>query len=170
MSKLKIYLAGPDVFHPNQRQIFAERRELLKANGFISLCPLDNEIESGLQSIHSGRELAKHIFEANCTMIHDSDIVIANCNEFRGQCIDDGTAFEIGVASMARKLIFGYRDNLTTMSDRIGITDANGWNVEPFGCSLNLMIENAIINSSGQLIAGTFEDIIPLISARYTSS
>ncbi len=166
MPNLKIYLAGPDVFRPDQESLFANRKFLLKEAGFTPLCPLDNEIHEGL----SGRDLARAIFEANVSMIHDADIVIANCNDFRGQCIDDGTAFEIGVAAMARKIIFGYRDQLITMTDRIGVKDSNGWSVEPFGLSTNLMIENAIINSSGQLIAGTFEDVIPLISARYTSS
>lgn len=155
--KLKVYVAGPDVFAPNQKDIFETRKNILITLDFIPLCPMDNEITWGPDITRNSRM----VFDGNVKMIIDADIVLANCNDFRGQCIDDGTAFEIGYASsFAAKMIIGYRNSVVPMKDRYGDKDYAGWNNEDFGDPINLMMMNAIRRSGGIMVCGGFIDAV----------
>lgn len=92
--KKKVYMAGQDVFRPDQMQFLAANKAILTNLGFTPLSPMDNEI-SPLSSERDGKgAIDNAIYRANIAMIRDCDIVIANCNDFRGKCLDDGTACE----------------------------------------------------------------------------
>jgi len=88
---VKIYLAGPDVFEPNAKEIGKKLSKKCKKQGFKPLFPLDNEI-----CAHTKKELSRAIFKANKAMIESCDIVIANLNPFRGPEPDSGTVWEVG--------------------------------------------------------------------------
>lgn len=148
MKKLKVYMAGPDVFRPDQLDVFAWNKQLLTDAGFIPLSPMDGDPPA--------LDMSRGIYLGNMEMIESCDLVIANCNDFRGDCIDDGTAFEIGAAKALGKVIFGYRDRLNSMKDRLGGVDADGWAVEDFNLPVNLMIYHAIELSGGHLNHGEF--------------
>ena len=167
----KIYLAGPEVFLPNSLQILESHKLKCKEYGFIGLSPFDGEI-----TIEKGLEKAKKIYQENCKLINESDIVIANCNFFRGALIDDGTAFEIGYARALGKKIFGYikkksslielvQEKIPTLDHTSGYRiDTDGYLLnEDFGNSINLMMEFAIIESGGLLVEGDFESVLKKI-------
>jgi len=170
----KIYLAGPEVFLPDAVECFERHKELCLRHGFSPLSPLDNsEAASG----ETGITLARSIFAANARMIDQCDTVAANCNPFRGACVDDGTAWEIGYAYARGKRIYGYaastealprivQSRIPTRSHASGHPiDADGYLVnEDFGNSLNLMLEFAIEASGGKLIRGDLEQCLLAIS------
>jgi nucleoside 2-deoxyribosyltransferase len=73
---------------------------------------------------------------------------MANLNEFRGPGeADSGTAFEVGFASALGKPVWGYRTVAARRLDHVpptlgtaGAVCRNGYLVEDFGMSVNLML------------------------------
>ena len=51
---------------------------------------------------------------------------------------------------------------------RVGKAYYAGWNVESFGNSVNLMIENSIIQSGGLLIEGVFADAVRAAQSKFS--
>ncbi|MCB1141549.1 MAG: nucleoside 2-deoxyribosyltransferase [Leptospiraceae bacterium] len=165
---MKIYLAGPDVFRPNPVIFFNQIKDLGNELGFSIQTPLDPH-----HSDLKGLDLAKSIFLSNLDLIRNSDLVLANCNSFRGPLIDDGTAFEIGYAFSLKKKIIGYLKEKITLPVNVSrklhcslhssgyLIDPDGFLVnEDFGNSINLMMEFAIMESGGFLFEGNLEDCL----------
>lgn len=166
----KIYLAGPEVFLPNAFSILESNKRLLEEKGFSAYSPFDGNV-----SPEEKRDLrlAKCIFEENCRLIRESDLVLANCNFFRGACVDDGTSFEIGYAFRSGKRIYGYGDSelalhleterkIPTKAHESGYRiDEEGYLLnEDFGNRINLMLEFSILESGGRLVRGSFSDLV----------
>ncbi len=142
----KIYIAGPDVFAPNAYEIGEKYKQICAKYGFEGLYPLDGS---------GGEDLtAREIFVANQDRIKLADIVIANLNPFRGYCMDDGTAWEIGYACGLRKAVYGYVSDMRSLRERIGDHDLDGFAVENFNYPVNLMIMESIT----AIVQGGFED------------
>lgn len=142
----KIYIAGPDVFLPSEKKEFAKAEKLKICSKFFfeGLCPLDNELST-----------AAEIANANFSLIDECDIIIADCNSFRGQEPDSGTMCEIGYGIAKGKTIVCYMDNIMPMRNRYGTVDKNGMSYENFGYPLNLMIATKAI-----IVEGDFEDAV----------
>ena len=139
----RIYLAGPDVFHPDAPERGAELKRLCAEYGFEGLFPLDNVIEAA-----GPLETARAIREANLELILKADAVIANLEPFRGFEPDSGTVFEVGYAVALGKQVVGYAPELRPMGERLRDFqkldaavghDRNGLAIEEFGLSHNLM-------------------------------
>ncbi|MFA5409635.1 MAG: nucleoside 2-deoxyribosyltransferase [Bacilli bacterium] len=164
MNKIKIYLAGPDVFRKNAIEHLESLKKLASQYGFEGLAPLDNVVivsdEEIGTPVHSNL-----IFKANVDLIKKCDIIIANINPFRGACIDDGTAWEIGCGYAWGKMIYGYSDfcNLSLKAITQIMFDVNRQEeyseIEDFGNTVNLMIVDSIKNSGGSIFK-TFEDCL----------
>ena len=101
---ISIYLAGPDVFKPDAKEIGLGLSKLCENSGFKGNFPLDNEIEGDWSRSVLGEKIA----EANKQMIRDSDIVLANLEPFRGPSADVGTVWECAYAKGLGKKVFGY--------------------------------------------------------------
>lgn len=168
----KIYLAGPEVFLPNSIEIFKELKKICKEFGYEAISPFDGEVTK-----ETGLDRAKKIFTENYKLIDKVDILIANCNRFRGALVDDGTAFEIGYAFAKKKKIFGYiqkrkplpqivEESIPTLKHSSGYRiDNQGFLLnEDFGNTINLMLEFSIKESGGELIEGNFKEVLKLIS------
>lgn len=149
MEKKKIYIAGPEVFAPNAKAIGSRSEAICEKYGFVGLFPLDNMLTTSID-----------IYHANCALIEECDLVVANLDCFRGQCMDDGTAWEIGYASAIGKPIYGYMADTRSLRRRIGTKDKKGNLVEDFGHPVNLMIyESCVI-----VFQGDFESCIKAIA------
>ena len=111
----KIYLAGPDVFDSNSIQIGENKKRICKENGFIGLYPLDNEI------IRTSKDIKYDIVKADILAIEQSDYIIANLSNFRGNKIhpscDSGTAWECGYGLAKGKKVLGYTTDLKSIPD-----------------------------------------------------
>src|SRR5262245_49527820 len=119
--KPKLYLAGPDVFLPDPLVHAEKQRALCEQYGFTPLHPVDNGPAYGAPSVAALTHLyaasrlyhtdprpvfmalgsekmrcAMQIYLGNLKYVRECDIVVANCNAFRGALVDDGTAYELG--------------------------------------------------------------------------
>lgn len=172
---MKIYLAGPEVFLPNALETFKNHKSICSEHGLIGISPFDNSVE--LTKNLEGYELAKTIYLNNRQIIDECDIIVANCNSFRGPLVDDGTSWEIGYGFARGKTIYGYiddyrplpenvRSHLSTKSHESGYwMDEQGYLLnEDFGNAINLMLEFSIQESGGKLVVGNFEDCIKCIA------
>jgi len=169
----KIYLAGPDVFLRDGREIGRRKRELCEASGFEGLFPLDQDPEVETD--------AGAIFAANRRLIEQADLGLFNLSPFRGPSADPGTVFELGMLFARGKPLFGYSNATATYRDRVKetlggrgrigalLTDPDGRTVENFGLVDNLMIVHAIEASGGAIVTreetGPGGDPLPAFAA-----
>jgi nucleoside 2-deoxyribosyltransferase len=155
MSRLQVYLAGPEVFLPDADVVAEAKRRLCAEHGFVGLSPVDGAID------HSGlakRDAALRISAANEAMIRRSDLLIANLTPFRGPSADVGTAYELGFARALGLPVFGYSNAAGNLLDRtrqaLGaqvrrrpsgeLEDSDHMLIEDFDGADNLMLIGAI--------------------------
>lgn len=140
----KIYLAGPEVFHPNARHLAEAKIALCARFGLEGLFPAD-DFENFIED-------PRQIYLTNLKRIASCQGVLANLSPFRGPHADPGTIFEVGFA-LARGLpVAGYTGVPGDLKDRIseGLTpgtDMNGLFIENFGLPENLMPAMALSES-----------------------
>jgi len=162
----KIYIAGPDVFLKNAIEDLNQKKMLCEKNNFIGMIPFDANVDFS----QSNSKIRKDIYEANIKMIQDTDIVIANMNNFRHNEQDSGTIFEIGYAVALKKKVYIYSSDFRTVIEKTTQCDNksyiedgqhydnNDMLIEGFDAKFNIMI-----NESVDFIHGTFEDVIDII-------
>lgn len=132
----RVYLAGPEVFHPDARCLAAKKIALCARFGLEGVFPADN-------GSHLAGD-ARGIYRANLDRIALCQGVLANLSPFRGPHADPGTVFEVALA-LARGLpVAGYTGVPGTLKDRIRQgprpgADADGLAIEDFGLPENLM-------------------------------
>lgn len=186
--KMKIYLAGPEVFLPDPIAAGAALKELCTSHGAVGLFPMDNEIPAHILSPppDSGPQpsLPAWIREKNMQMIAESDGIIANMTPFRGVSMDVGTAYEMGVARALGKVVIAYssdRRSYVTKIVEAGIAgkkgpdgrrrDEKGMAVEEFeGCKLvdNLMMACGVDNV-GEEVYATVDEAIKMAVKVWTT-
>lgn len=149
---MKLYLAGPEVFLDDAREIGRRKLELCGRFGFTGLFPLDGE---PLLADTEGT-LARAIFANNLSLMRGADAVVANLTPFRGISADPGTAFEVGFAFALGKPVTAYSNAPGELLHRahaaIGPAGeggartflADGLHVEDFGHFDNLMLAEAL--------------------------
>jgi nucleoside 2-deoxyribosyltransferase len=147
--RVKIYLAGPDVFLPDAVEIGRRKVELCTRHGLAGLYPLDNTVDRAASNV------SLHIFRGNEAMMIEADAIIANLTPFRGPGADPGTVYELGYMAGRGKLCLGYSNDPSIYAERVrGFTevtsrdgrlvDAARLTVEDFGLSDNLMMIHAL--------------------------
>ncbi len=162
MTAYRIYLAGPDVFHPDAQVLALAKRKLCADYGFVGVSPVDSELN--LEDIPR-REAALRIALANEDAIRSCDLLIANLTPFRGPSADVGTAYEAGFARALGLPVFGYtnvtgsllertRDALGDVGLRYGrLADRDEMSIEDFGCFDNLMLFGALEGDRDRIVA-----------------
>ncbi|MCY0387511.1 nucleoside 2-deoxyribosyltransferase [Robbsia sp. Bb-Pol-6] len=137
----RVYLAGPDVFFPDALARGATLRALCTEFGFEGLFPLDAPAPADASS---PARFARRIFEANLGLIRRADAVLANLQDFRGHEPDSGTAFEVGFAAALGLPVWAYGAPAVPIVEQVpgdaAGRDAQGYLVEDFGMSRNLML------------------------------
>lgn len=160
----KIYLAGPEVFLPNAREILDRKAALAREAGLIPLSPGDLEIPP----TKSKGALAAAISAVDERMMLEADAIIANLTPFRGIAADTGTTFELGFMCALGKPVFAYtnvaRDHTARIVDHFNgdvardadghLRDPNGLKVEEFGLIDNLMLHAGIERRGGTVVVG----------------
>jgi nucleoside 2-deoxyribosyltransferase len=152
---MKVYLAGPDVFLPDAKDIGQRKKEICARFGLVGLFPLDSEPDEA--SSESSVPLSMRIFRSCTAMMEDADAVIAHLTPFRGPSADAGTVFELGYMAARGKICAGYTNRRGTYADRIdgvpcavidtgGLVylDSESHVIEDFGLTDNLMIVHAL--------------------------
>ena len=144
----KIYIAGPEVFLEHAIEEGKRLKALCELYGYEGMFPMDNEIPP--QEPHI---MAKRIQEANMAMIRSCDIVIANLSSFRGAEPDSGTVWEVGFAQALGKTVLAYSNDRRSLKEKtqsilnLGNSpqDKQGYFIEDFGLSHNLMFAHCVI-------------------------
>jgi nucleoside 2-deoxyribosyltransferase len=155
----RIYLAGPEVFLPNARDVGAEKCRLAAEVGLEGAFPLDAQLDLGHLP---PAEQARRISEANEGLMRTCDGVVANITPFRGVSMDSGTAFEVGFMQALGRPMAGYTNVAAGYGDRARAYRARGpaemdgdredLEIEEFGLAENLMIEVAILSTGGRVV------------------
>ncbi|MFG1479550.1 nucleoside 2-deoxyribosyltransferase [Xanthobacter sp. V4C-4] len=153
---MKLYLAGPEVFLDDAREIGRRKLELCARFGFTGLFPIDGEP----LLVDEGGSLARTIFANNLSLMRAADAVVANLTPFRGVSADPGTAFEVGFAFALGKPVAAYSNapgelkhraraaiGPATGEDHAPTFLADGLHVEDFGHFDNLMLAEALAAS-----------------------
>jgi nucleoside 2-deoxyribosyltransferase len=142
---VKVYLAGPDVFLPDAMAHGRALQRLCAEYGFVGIYPLDGALPEPLTATPRS---ARHIYEANIALLADCDAVMANLQNFRGTEPDSGTAFEVGFAVARGLPVWGYGAPSQPITAQVAADaagrDAEGFHVEDFGLSRNLMLACSI--------------------------
>jgi nucleoside 2-deoxyribosyltransferase len=163
MAPIRVYLAGPEVFLSNAKEIGDKKKALCKKYGFEGVFPIDIEIDS---SDKSPKEAGLCISNLNEALIKSCQIVIANITPFRGPSADVGTVYEMGFAHALCKKVFAYTNVAILFTERTikalcnqvnrsqdgKLRDAQGMFVEENGLIDNLMIDGCINANSKFLI------------------
>jgi nucleoside 2-deoxyribosyltransferase len=163
MSAKRVYLAGPEVFLKNAKEVGEQKKALCKRYGFEGVFPLDNEVVTRGKT---PREVGLCISNVNEALIKNCDIVVANLTPFRGPSADVGTAYEIGFAHALGKKIFAYTNIAVPFTERIikalngevnrsqdgRLRDFKGMFVEENDLVDNLMLDGCIHASSKYLV------------------
>ncbi len=155
---MKIYLAGPEVFLPNAREIGRAKQAICAKHGLQGFYPLDKDVPPR----KSKTDWAFEIFRANRRLMDRADAVIANMTPFRGLSMDVGTSFEMGYMLARKKLVLGYSNLAGTYMERARAarrirprakSDVLGLAVEDFGLGDNLMMAGAVRASGFEVFA-----------------
>lgn len=161
----RVYLAGPEVFHAQARDLGARKVAICAAAGLEGVFPLDGlPIEDPDPTPESGLAVFRH-----CIVTMTScDALIANITPFRGPSADVGTAVEIGFMRGLGRPVFAYSNTALPYSQRVAVaigghlprrddgtpTDPENMAVEQFGLTDNLMIDGCVTGSdrSGRVV------------------
>jgi nucleoside 2-deoxyribosyltransferase len=179
VERMKIYLAGPDVFLPEPLQAAHAKQQICAKYGFEGMFPFDQELDfSALSPFEAGMA----IYRSNVTLMDRCDLVVANMTPFRGPSMDVGTAFEMGYMAAKGKPVFGYSNDGRIYGDRVPAAtpgwDEQGQAIESFDMHDNLMLEGSIYTSGGAfqceqivlenyyLELGIFEAVVQLAAER----
>ncbi len=170
--KPKIYISGPQYLLPNAQEYMNEQLKLCSAIGFEGLHPLNIDVDFTAEGI----KVASDIYSSLEKMMKECDVILADCNQLRGALMDDGAAYELGYCNALGKPSYGYVEKLGSLSESIiryfslkknesgQYVDNHGYVVgDDFGTTINLMIQNGMTESGGQLIEGGFQDCLEKI-------
>ncbi|CAN5865002.1 nucleoside 2-deoxyribosyltransferase [soil metagenome] len=171
-AKPRIYLAGPDVFFPDSKQIFQNLLMHCERFGMVGLVPSDGGIADGF--VGPDDELAQRIYDGNVALMRKADGVIANLMSFRGAEPDSGTAFEVGFAAALQKPVVVYGVPEGTYASRVAAVipttpdadgnlreTASGLLVEGLGQRMNLMLtRSTAMAPSAQAALAMLRDLL----------
>jgi nucleoside 2-deoxyribosyltransferase len=164
MPQKSIYLAGPEVFLANAREILDIKIALTREAGLIPIAPGDLEHPK----TETAWELGRAIAEIDEQLMNSADAIIANLTPFRGIAADTGTCFELGYMCAQGKPAFAYTNVRATNSERTRtyyggqvardaagrLRGPDGIMIEDMGFVDNLMLHGGVVNRGGAVIVG----------------
>ena len=110
---VRVYLAGPEVFLPNAREIGARKRAI----GLVGVFPGDEEDPPDPALSLSEQALA--ISGAMERAMRGCDAMIVNLTPFRGPSADVDSAYEMGFRRALGRPIFGYSNDDRLFLERV---------------------------------------------------
>lgn len=164
---MKIYLAGPEVFLPNAREILDRKIELTRRYGFTPVSPGDLEVPPS----DTKRAKGLAISSINERLMMGADMIIANLTPFRGIAADIGTAFELGFMCARGCPAYAFSNTASDHFARVsrfyeghiqadadsGPRGPDGLAVEDFDMVDNLMLDGGIEARGGVIVTREVE-------------
>ena len=159
-----VYLAGPEVFLRNAREILDLKIALTREAGLVPIAPGDLEIPE----FESKRELGLAISAIDEKLMNAADAIIANLTPFRGIAADTGTCFELGYMCAQGKPAFAYTNVKADHGERTRTFFGGEWYadeagmprgpdhmmIEDLGFVDNLMMHGGVVNRGGEVVVG----------------
>ncbi len=159
----RIYLAGPEVFLHNAKEVGEQKKTLCQKYGFTGVFPIDVEVNVEGKT---PRQIGLEISCVNENLIRSCDAVIANLTPFRGVSADVGTVFEVGFAHALNKRVLAYTNVEANFAERTAkalggevkrwadgrLRDGLGLFVEENEMVDNLMVDGCLHANSGILV------------------
>ncbi|MGK9051072.1 nucleoside 2-deoxyribosyltransferase [Neorhizobium petrolearium] len=157
-----IYLAGPEVFLPDARDVMSEKRRLARSFGFEPTGPGSDENQAPV-----ARLTADAIYRRNEDAMRRADVCLANITPFRGISADPGTVYEIGFMIALGKKVWAYTNHPDDYGSRVrsiwygGLEidessgrprGPDGMAIENHGKADNLMIDLGIEAIGGRVV------------------
>jgi nucleoside 2-deoxyribosyltransferase len=105
----RVYLAGPDVFLVNARDVGARKKAICARHGLTGVFPTDEDAALGLALSRSEQGLA--ISRAMESVMQSCDAMIVNLTPFRGPSADVGSAYEMGFMRALGRPIYAYTND-----------------------------------------------------------
>jgi nucleoside 2-deoxyribosyltransferase len=173
---MHVYLAGPEVFLVNAREVGARKRAICARHGLVGVFPAEEEAPR--DPAMPPHDCALAISRAMEAAMRRCAAMIVNLTPFRGVSADVGAAFEMGFMRALGRPIFAYTHDRRPYYDRVAATcrdvprrrpggehdDTDGMAIEDFGEHDNLMLTGGVIASGGCLFAAEASP-----AERYTS-
>lgn len=108
MSK-RVYLAGPEVFLSDAREIGARKCAICRQHSLIGVFPTDEDdaYDPALAPTEQGLAISR----AMERLIQGCDAMIVNLTPFRGPSTDVGSAYEMGFMRALGRPIFAYSND-----------------------------------------------------------
>ena len=158
-------MATPDIFRENSEEYLQEMIKLCERYGFDAYT--SQTFYKGYFGKSQSKQHERYVVENTFSLIDEIDIVIANIQPFRGACIDDNTAIQIGYALFKNKLIYGYRKSLIFLHKTIVALDGNVDSTFPIveefdGQIAASMLEISIEKSGGKMLKTLEECLIDI--------
>ncbi|ODT06600.1 MAG: nucleoside 2-deoxyribosyltransferase [Mesorhizobium sp. SCN 65-20] len=186
---MKVYLAGPEVFLPNAREVLDQKIELTRRYGFVPVSPGDLEVPA----TDTKRAKGLAISSINQRLMMSTDMIIANLTPFRGVAADVGTAFELGFMCARGCPAYAFSNTASNHFDRVahhyeGRIQADGDNrlrgpdglaMEDFDMVDNLMLDGGVDAQGGAIVTRevdperlyvdhqAFEECLRIAAARF---
>ncbi|ANM11366.1 MULTISPECIES: nucleoside 2-deoxyribosyltransferase [unclassified Rhizobium] len=108
MTRPLVYVAAP-LFNSGERQLNLAIRDRLQPHADVYLPQLDGALlEDKVRAGLAPQEAAEAIFEDDCDAVRRSDALLIVLN---GRAIDEGAAFELGMAWALGKHCVGFKDD-----------------------------------------------------------
>ncbi|MFT4183243.1 MAG: nucleoside 2-deoxyribosyltransferase [Rhizobium sp.] len=164
---MRAYLAGPEVFLPNAREILDRKIALARAYGFTPVSPGDLAVPE----TETKRQRGLAISAINESLMSSADLIIANLTPFRGVAADIGTAFELGFMCARGCPAFAFSNSPKSHFERASgfYGDAirldhdgryrgpDGMSLENFDMVDNLMLDGGIDSRGGTIVTRQVE-------------
>lgn len=164
---MRAYLAGPEVFLPNARDILDRKIALARSYGFTPVSPGDLVVPE----TETRRQRGLAISGINESLMMGADLIIANLTPFRGVAADVGTAFELGFMCARGCPAFAFSNSTKSHFERVSrfYGDAiqlgddgryrgmDGMALENFDMADNLMLDGGIEKRNGTIITREVE-------------
>lgn len=144
----RIYLAGPDVFHPDAYAIGAAKKALCTKYGLAGVFPFDKQADlEGLTPADQGLAIA----DKDLGLLRSCDAAIVNLTPYPQDTMDPGSAVELGVMAGLGRPVWGYTNTAASIETRLAPHMQEGWLSERFGLVDNLMVQGTIRQVNGQV-------------------
>lgn len=172
MSDPRIYLAGPDIYHPQGLALAERKKAICERYGLEGVALSD--FLTGVQFTGKPNGAAA-LYRERVKVIEGCDAMIADMTPFRGPAMDPATAFAMGVMAGLGKPVVGFTLDPTPYAERIcALQDAidaptarvgtklvtsDGTAIEDFGVADAVMVVGAA-TAQGAPIAGDFEGAV----------
>ncbi|TXI06869.1 MAG: nucleoside 2-deoxyribosyltransferase [Rhizobium sp.] len=159
---MRAYLAGPEVFLPNAREILDRKIVLARNYGFTPVSPGDLAVPE----TETRRQRGLAISAINESLMSSADLIIANLTPFRGVGADVGTIFELGFMCARGCPAFAFSNCVENHFERASRLyggeirlapdgrhrGPDGLALENFDMVDNLMIDGGIASRGGTII------------------